>query len=248
MPGDTRPPHVSQIPLTVWPSSHVRLDKEKFSNSCVATAMSAAVLIWQFPTSGSPTPCGSSFDPRHCVWSLEERSPAPIGLRGRWAVPRPDVPALSSDPAAGSFVTLPALATTRTLRAPEGLDGRPTGLAFDSATDRFLLTTEHGLSLAAANFRYFLVPGPFDEVRRGRFATVRARMMFVRSVAFDRASNAIFTISLKPGRSNRRALRGRRRRHYRGRHAAANPLTGGRAALKPCATRERSSRRCGAGL
>ncbi len=111
------------------------------------------------PYVGQSDPVRFSFDPRHCVWSLEERSPAPIGLRGRWAVPRPDVPALSSDPAAGSFVTLPALATTRTLRAPEGLDGRPTGLAFDSATDRFLLTTEHGLSLAAANFRYFLVPG-----------------------------------------------------------------------------------------
>lgn len=203
------------------------------------------------PYVGQSDPVRFSFDPRHWVWSLEEWSPVPIGLRGRWAVPRPDVSALSSDPAAGSFVTLPALATTRTLRAPEGLDGRPTGLAFDPATDRFLLTTEHGLSLvdaaftrilgrtvvdpgfsvdlapfgdvafldshtllalsenksfvilrenahadAAANFRYFLVPGPFDEVRRGRFATVRARMMFVRSVAFDRASNAIFTISL----------------------------------------------------
>jgi disulfide bond formation protein DsbB len=50
---------------------------------------------------------------------------------------------------------------------------------------------------AVKNFRFFLSsPTAFHERARGRFATIRAKMMFVDAVAVDRAAGAIYTVSV----------------------------------------------------
>jgi disulfide bond formation protein DsbB len=50
---------------------------------------------------------------------------------------------------------------------------------------------------ADSNFRYFLESrDKFDEVNRSRFGTVRARMLYVMSAAYDPASNSIYTITV----------------------------------------------------
>jgi hypothetical protein len=57
-----------------------------------------------------------------------------------------------------------------------------------------------------AVFRYFLrSSGGIDEVSRGRFATVRARTMYVLSAASDPATNSIYTVSV-PNRRVRRVV------------------------------------------
>jgi disulfide bond formation protein DsbB len=226
----------------------------------------AGTMVQAFASTGPPPYVGQSdplrfsFNPRHWVWSLDEfRSTAPISLRGRWAIELPDVSTADPNPATSPLQNLPQLATSeqRTLSLP--LQGAPTGLAYDAATDRFLLTTEHGVYLtdgqlqqvarytvvdplfsvdlgrfagaafldegrllavtenksyvvlresdkadAAINYRYFLEsPTAFVEVSRSRFATLRAKMMYVRSAAFDPVSNSIFTITVPNARSSR---------------------------------------------
>ena len=53
------------------------------------------------------------------------------------------------------------------------------------------------------NFRYFRESfDAFDEVRRGRFGTVRGRMMYVMSAAYDPAGKSIYTITV-PNERNR---------------------------------------------
>ncbi len=48
-----------------------------------------------------------------------------------------------------------------------------------------------------ANFRYFLESfDAFDELSRSRFTTVRARMMYVLSAAYDPATRSIYTVSV----------------------------------------------------
>ena len=50
---------------------------------------------------------------------------------------------------------------------------------------------------ADSNFRYFLESrDKFDEVSRGRFGTVRARMLYTMSAAYDAASNAVYTVTV----------------------------------------------------
>lgn len=50
---------------------------------------------------------------------------------------------------------------------------------------------------ADSNFRYFLESrGQFDEVTRSRFGTVRARMLYIMSAAYDGTSNSIYTITV----------------------------------------------------
>jgi len=207
------------------------------------------------PFVGQSDPVRFSFNPRHWVWSMGEFEPAPIAFRGRWAVEKPDVASVDPNPATGPFQGLPALAVSsrRTLNLP--WRGTPTGLAYDAATDRFLVTTQDGVYLATGaldriekhtivdtlfsvdlgrfvgaafldshtvlavgenksfvvlkendgtrtdgadrNFRYFLESfDDFDEVTRSRFTTVRARMMYVMSAAFDPATNSIFTVTV----------------------------------------------------
>lgn len=50
---------------------------------------------------------------------------------------------------------------------------------------------------ADSNFRYFLESrDQFDEVTRSRFGTVRARLLYVMSAAYDVASNSIYTVTV----------------------------------------------------
>ncbi len=193
------------------------------------------------PYMGQSDPIRFSFSPRHWVWSLDEYSPAPVSLRGRWAIEKPAVAGLPADPAAGPLGTLPALAVKQRSTVALPLRGTPTDLAYDAATDRFLLTTQQGVYItdgslghvlrytvvdpgfsvdlgqfagaafvdsktvmavgenksyvilqendkanADENFRYFLESfDKFSEKSRSRFGTVRARMMYTMSAAYD---------------------------------------------------------------
>ena len=218
----------------------------------------AANVVQAFASTGPPPfmgqgdPVRFSFSPTHWVWSAEEWSPAPISLRGRWSIDKPDTSGLSPDPAGGPLANLPVLPVARELRVGFPLNGTPTDLAYDAATKQFLITTQHGIYLADdtlaamtrytivdtgysvdlgtfagaafldkgallavgenksfvvvrpsaradadANFRYFLESaGAFDELSRTRLGTVRARMMYIQSAAFDPATGSIYTVSV----------------------------------------------------
>lgn len=204
------------------------------------------------PYMGQSDPVRFSFNPRHWVWSLDEWSPSPVSLRGRWAIEKPGLAALPADSAAGPLGRLPALTITRRSKVGIPLRGTPTDLAYDAATDRFLLTTQNGVYItdgtlrrvvrytvvdpgfsvdlgrfagaafldshtvmavgenksyvvlkendradADVNFRYFLESfDRFDEVRRSRFGTVRARMMYTMSAAFDPEGKSAYTVTV----------------------------------------------------
>jgi disulfide bond formation protein DsbB len=204
------------------------------------------------PFMGQSDPVRFSFSPKHWVWSLEEWSPAPVSLRGRWAIDKPSLDGLPPDPAAGPIADTPVLPAARDLRLGVALSGTPTDLAYDPATSQFLITTEHGVYLtdetlaklnrhtivdagfavdlgrfagaafvdkgmvlavgenksfvvlapsdkadADANFRFFLASfDRFDEEARSRFGTVRARMMYVMSAAYDPATKSVYTVTV----------------------------------------------------
>jgi disulfide bond formation protein DsbB len=210
------------------------------------------------PYMGQGDPVRFSFNPRHWVWSLEEWSPAPVSLRGRWAAEKPGVAAMPADPAAGPLANLPVLAA-REPRLGLPIKGIITDLSYDAATDRFLATTQHGIYIldggfqgvvrytvvdpgysvdlgdfagaafldsrtvmalgenksyvvlreddladADENFRYFLESfDKFSEVSRSRLATVRARMMYTMSLAFDPASKSLYTVTVPNSKSKR---------------------------------------------
>lgn len=57
---------------------------------------------------------------------------------------------------------------------------------------------------ADSNFRFFLEsPDRFEEVARGRLGTVRARLLYVLSAAYDPAANAVYTITVPNHRARR---------------------------------------------
>jgi disulfide bond formation protein DsbB len=203
------------------------------------------------PFMGQSDPVRFSFSPKHWVWSLDEWSPAPISLRGRWAIDKPSLAALPAGPG-GPIAEAPVLPVARELRLGFPLSGIPTDLAYDPATSQFLVTTEHGVYLADetlaklnrhtivdagfavdlgrfagaafldkgavlavgenksfvvlepgdkadadANFRFFLESfDTFNEGPRSRFGTVRARMMYVMSAAYDSESKSIYTVTV----------------------------------------------------
>jgi disulfide bond formation protein DsbB len=158
-----------------------------------------------------------------------------------------------ADPATGPLASLPTLAVKSRTTLGVPLNGTPTDLAYNAATNRFLVTTSDagiyvtngaltaldrytvvdiGYSVdlgrfggaafldkgqliavgenksfvvltpsdsatADANFRYFRESADkFDEVNRSRFGTVRARMFYILSAAYDPASNSIYTITV----------------------------------------------------
>jgi hypothetical protein len=175
-----------------------------------------------------------------------------VSLRGRWAIEKPDVSLASVDPSGSPLANVPALPAARRASLALPLDGPVTDLAYDAATDRFLVTTGQGLYItdgslgrvlrhtivdtgfsvdlarftagafldsrtvialsenksyvvlrendkadAAANYRYFLSSfDKFEEVSRSRFTTVRAKMMYVMSMAFDPASASVYTVTV----------------------------------------------------
>jgi hypothetical protein len=123
----------------------------------------AANVVQAFASTGPPPfvgqsdPVRFSFNPRHWHWSLEEWKPARISLRGRWAIETPGLTSLVSDPATGPFVDLPRLPIREQRPLALALDGAPTDLAYDSATDQFLLTTARGV---------YLTDGTLEHVNR----------------------------------------------------------------------------------
>ena len=204
------------------------------------------------PFMGQSDPVRFSFNPSHWVWSTGEWRAAPVALRGRWSIDKPDIGTLPADPSAGPLADLPVLAVQSRRNLALSLSGTPTDLAYDPAGDRFLLTTQHGVYItdgalarvgrytvvdpgysvdlgrfaggafldggavmalgenksyvilrpddhasANANFRFFLESfDRFDEVSRSRFGTVRARMMYVMSLAFDAAGKSLYTVTV----------------------------------------------------
>jgi disulfide bond formation protein DsbB len=224
----------------------------------------AGNLVQAFASTGPPPfmgqgdPVRFSFNPGHWVWSLEEYSPAPVSLRGRWSASKPAAATVDADPSHGPLAGVAPLQVREQRALALPLQGTPTGLDYDAASDRFLLTTQRGIYVtdgtlgrverhtiidvgysvdlarfagaaflepgtviavsenksfvvlrakdgadAAKNFRYFLESfDRFDEVRRGRFGTVRARMMYVMSAAFDPARQSIYTLTV-PNERNR---------------------------------------------
>jgi len=211
------------------------------------------------PYMGQSDPVRFSFNPRNWVWSLEEWTPSPVSLRGRWAIEKPDVGLAAIDPASSPLANVPVLPAARRANVALPLDGPITDLAYDAATDRFLVTTGRGIYItdgsfgrvlrhtvvdtgfsvdlarftaaaflgsdtviavsenksyvvlrendkadAAANYRYFLASfDRFDEVSRSRFTTVRAKMMYVMSAAFDPASESVYTVTVPNARVKR---------------------------------------------
>jgi disulfide bond formation protein DsbB len=61
----------------------------------------------------------------------------------------------------------------------------------------FVVLKENDKADADRNFRFFVESADrFDEVSRGRFGTVRARMMYTMSAAFDPATKSIYTVTV----------------------------------------------------
>jgi disulfide bond formation protein DsbB len=61
----------------------------------------------------------------------------------------------------------------------------------------FVILKENDGADAGKNFRYFLESfDKFDEVTRSRLGTVRARMMYAMSLAFDPATNSLYTVTV----------------------------------------------------
>lgn len=229
-----------------------RLTMYLFLVAAAGNAVQAFISTGPPPFMGQSDPIRFSFKPANWVWSLEEWSPAPVSLRGRWAIAKPDPSALETDPERGPLGPLPVLASARQIKLALPLDGPVTDLAYEQATDRFVLTTERGIYItdgalsrvarhtivdtmfavdlarfggaaflgadtvmavsenksyvilkengqadAAKNFRFFLESfDQFDEVARSRFTTVRAKMMYVLSTAFDAESGSVYTITV----------------------------------------------------
>jgi disulfide bond formation protein DsbB len=66
----------------------------------------------------------------------------------------------------------------------------------------YVVLREDDKADADGNFRYFLESfDRFSEVRRSRFGTVRARMMFTMSLAFDPASRSLYTVTVPNSKS-----------------------------------------------
>ena len=108
-----------------------------------ANALQAFASTGPPPFFGQGDPVRLSLNPRHWVWSFEELEPYYISLRGSWTVPTPDPNAADTDPAHGPLAALPTLAVTSWERVGAPLNGALSGLARDSATGRFLATTDH---------------------------------------------------------------------------------------------------------
>ena len=215
------------------------------------------------PYMGQGDPVRFSFNPKHWVWSLEEWSNLTSldrwSLRGRWAAEKPSLTGVSADPAGSPLADVPVLAIQDQRRLAMPLRGTVTDIAYDAATDRFLVTTQHGVYIldgglqkvvrytvvdpgysvdlgdfagaafldsrtvmavgenksyvvlreddkadADGNFRYFLESfDRFSEVARSRLGTVRARMMYTMSLAFDPAVKSVYAVTVPNSKSKR---------------------------------------------
>jgi disulfide bond formation protein DsbB len=190
---------------------------------------------------------------------MEEWTPSPVSLRGRWSLEKPALGGLAADPGRGPLTNLRPLGMKRRIRLGLPLQGSPTDLAYEAAGDRFALTTQHGIYItngaldrvlrytvvdpgfsvdlgrfagaafldshtimalsenksyvilresdhadAGKNFRFFLESfDSFEELSRSRFATIRARMMYVMSLAYDPVSDSLYTITVPNARTRK---------------------------------------------
>ncbi len=126
------------------------------------------------PFVGQSDPVRFSFNPRNWVWSMGEyKSSAPISLRGRWAIEKPDAASVDPKPETGPLRDVPQLQAVEQQKLNLALRGTPTGLAYDRGTDRFLLTTQQGIYLTNGTLdrvlRHTVVDTLFS-VDLGRFA------------------------------------------------------------------------------
>ncbi len=125
------------------------------------------------PYMGQGDPVRFSFNPAHWVWSLEEWSPAPVSLRGRWTAEKPGLDGLPTDPARGPVTNVPALQVTGRMQIAVPLEGTVTDLAYEPSTDRFLVTTQHGMYILDAALQKvlrFTIVDPGYSVDLGDFA------------------------------------------------------------------------------
>jgi disulfide bond formation protein DsbB len=126
------------------------------------------------PYVGQGDPVRFSFNPAHWVWSADAWRAAPISLRGRWAIEKPDAGAAAGGLQVGPLAGLaPALSVRerKTLALP--LRGTVTDLAYDAASDRFLITTQQGVYIVDASLGQVLrhtVIDPGFSVDLGRLA------------------------------------------------------------------------------
>jgi disulfide bond formation protein DsbB len=66
-----------------------------------------------------------------------------------------------------------------------------------SQNKSYVVERESDKADPVANYRFFLEnPDKFEEVGRSRFATIRARLMYIMSAAVDPATHAIYTITV----------------------------------------------------
>jgi disulfide bond formation protein DsbB len=107
-----------------------------------ANALQAFASTGPPPWFGQGDPVRLSWNPKHWVWSFEELQPYYISLRGSWTIPTPDPSAADPDPAHGPLANLPALSIASWERIGVPLNGAASGFARDTATGRYLVTTD----------------------------------------------------------------------------------------------------------
>jgi disulfide bond formation protein DsbB len=91
-----------------------------------------------------------------------------------------------------------------TIAGAAWLDARTLAVLGDNKS--YVLLRENDRADADANFRYFLEGADrFDEIGRGRFGTVRARMQYVMALAFDSARDSFYTVTV-PNRRHKRLV------------------------------------------
>jgi disulfide bond formation protein DsbB len=124
------------------------------------------------PFMGQSDPVRFSFKPGNWVWSLEEWSPAPVSLRGRWAIGKPSLDGLPADPGKGPLSGLPSATIKERKQLGLPLRGTPTDLSYEESTDRFLITTQQGVYITDSSLRHIIrstVVDPGYSVDLGNF-------------------------------------------------------------------------------
>jgi disulfide bond formation protein DsbB len=129
-----------------------RLTLWLFLIAAAGNAVQAFASTGPPPYMGQGDPIRFSFNPANWVWSLEEWRPSPVSLRGRWAIEKPDASLADANPASSPLAGVPVLPVARRQNLALPLDGPITDLAYDAASDRFLVTTEKGIYITDGGF------------------------------------------------------------------------------------------------
>lgn len=109
-----------------------------------ANAFQAATSTGPPPFLGQRYPVRYSFNPARWVWSLEDWSPGPVSLRGRWDVSKPSLDRLDTEASRGPLNKLKPLGIKRNGTIDAEMNGEATDMAYDEAAAAFLLTTAEG--------------------------------------------------------------------------------------------------------